>query len=286
MDVTVVVTTVGGPWLADQLAALSRQTRLPAQLVVVNNGPAGAVDAVVDSWRKALPQLELVEDRSASICGHARNVGAAHARQPGILFLDDDDIVGEGYVAAMGDALDRGDLAAASIDLQRLNRAGLVAGWGDMQADAPMTTYRDFLPWVIGGAMGVRRETYDAIDGFDTSLRVGEDTDFSWRAQLDADARIVFAPDAHISYRLRSAVRPAFRQARSWASWEVELYRRYRSRGLVAGSSQLRGLLRWARPLISLVRARRSDDLVAAARQLGACVGRLEGSVRHRHLHL
>ncbi len=285
MDVTVVVTTVGGPWLADQLAALARQTRPPAQLVVVNNGPAGAVDAVVDAWREALPQMELVEDRTAAICGHARNVGAARARRPGILFLDDDDVVDPGYVAAMGDALDRGELAAASIDLELLNDARLADRWGDMQADGPMT-YHDFLPWVIGGAMGIRQETFDKIDGFDTSLRVGEDTDLSWRAQLDADARIVFAPDARISYRLRTAVRPAFRQARSWASWEVELYRRYRPRGLVAGGSRLRALLRWGRPVLLLVRARRSGDLVVAARQLGQCVGRLEGSVRHRHPHL
>ncbi|MEX5719306.1 glycosyltransferase family 2 protein [Geodermatophilus maliterrae] len=282
---TVVVTTVGGPWLTGQLAALARQTRPPAQLVVVNNGPAGAVDAVVDAWREALPQMELVEDRSAAICGHARNVGAARARQPGILFLDDDDVVDPGYVAAMGDALDRGELAAASIDLEQLNTDRLAARWGDMQAAGPMT-YHDFLPWVIGGAMGIRQKTFHEVDGFDTSLLVGEDTDLSWRAQLDADARIVFAPDARISYRLRTAARPAFRQARSWASWEVELYRRYRSRGLVAGGSRLRALLRWARPLLLLIRARQSEDVVVAARQLGACVGRLEGSVRHRHLHL
>jgi GT2 family glycosyltransferase len=286
VDVTVVVTTVGGPWLSDQLAALSRQTRPPAQLVVVNNGPAGAVDEVVDRWREAFPQLELIEERSASICGHARNVGAAHARQPGILFLDDDDVVAQGYVAAMGDALDRGELVAARIDLQLLNDARLVEGWGDMQGEAPMNTYQGFLPWVIGGAMGIRRETFLKVQGFDTSLLVGEDTDISWRAQLDAGARVVFVPDASISYRLRNHLRPALRQARSWAAWEVELYRRYRSRGLKSNGNQLRALLRWARPLVSLLRARRSEDVIVAARQFGACIGRLEGSVRHRHLHL
>lgn len=274
-----VVTTVGGPWLADQLSALARQTRPPGQLVVVNNGPPGAVDDVVDAWRARLPQLELVEDRAMAICGHARNVGAEHARQPGILFLDDDDVVDTGYVAAMGEALDRSELVAARIDVDRLNADGLARRWGVMQADGPMT-YHDFLPWVIGGAMGVRRDTYRRVEGFDTSLKVAEDTDFSWRAQLDAGARIAFVPDAGISYRLRDAPRPAFRQARSWAAWEVELYRRYRSRGLVPPGRPFRALLAWGRALQLFARARRSEDLVVAARQLGGCVGRAEARVR------
>jgi GT2 family glycosyltransferase len=285
VNVTAIVTTVGGPWLGDQLAALAAQTRLPEQLVVVNNGPAGAVDPVVAEWRAKLPGLELVEDRSLAVCGHARNVGAAHATQPGLLFLDDDDVVQPGYVAAMSEALDRAELAAARIDVEQLNPPGLARRWGVMQADQPMT-YHDFLPWVIGGAMGVRRETFERVDGFDTSMRVAEDTDFCWRAQLEAGAGIAFAPSAHISYRLRTAPKAAFRQARLWASWEVELYRRYLGRGLRPPGRQLRALLRWGRPLALLVRARRSEDVVVAARSLGACVGRLEGSIRHRHLHL
>ena len=285
MDVTVVLTTLGGPYLREQLAALAGQTRPPAQLVLVNNGLPGAVDAEVAEWRARLPMLELVEDRTQAICGHARNVGAAAADRPGLLFLDDDDVVSPGYVEALGAALDEHDIVAARIDLSRLNRDGLADRWGAMQADGPMT-YHDFLPWVIGGACGVRRDVFEKVGGFDTTMRVGEDTDFCWRAQLDADATIGFVPDAVMSYRLRDQPGPAFRQARLWASWEVALYARYEPRGLPAPGRQLRALLRWGRPLLLLPRVRRREDLVVVARQLGGCVGRLEGSIYHRHLHL
>ncbi|SFP14227.1 Glycosyltransferase, GT2 family [Geodermatophilus dictyosporus] len=280
-----VVPTVGGPWLGDQLAALAAQTRPPAQLVVVNNGPPGAVDAVVERWRARLPQLELVEDRTQALPGFARNVGADRARYPGILFLDDDDVVNAEYVAAMGDALDDSELVAAGVDLEELNPPELTRRWGSMQAEGPMT-YHDFLPWSISAALGVRRETFEELGGFDGDYPICEDTDFSWRAQLDADARLTFVPGARVSYRLRSGVRPAFRQARIWASWEAALHRRYRSRGLPPRGDQLRALLRWGRPLLLLAGARRREDLVIVARQLGGCVGRLQGSVRHRHLHL
>jgi len=285
VETTVVVTTVGGPWLTEQLEALTRQTHPPEQIVLVNNGRAGVVDAVLDRWRHHLPQLEFVEDRSVAVCGYARNTGAARARYPGLLFLDDDDVAHHGYVEAMGRALQDADLVAARIDLARLNRGTLVQRWGDMQATGAMA-HHGFLPWVIGGACGVRREVFDKVGGFDTGFLVAEDTDFCWRAQLDAAAQLAFVPDAVLSYRLRTDLRPAFRQARLWAEWDAALHRRFRSQGLPPPGRQLRAVLRWGRPLLVAARARSRDDLVVAARLLGACVGRLQGSVRFRQLAL
>lgn len=285
MKSTVIVTTVGGPWLGDQLAALAVQTRQPDQLVIVNNGPAGAVDDVVARWRPQLPGVELVEERSMSVCGHARNVGAAHARHPGLIFLDDDDTVNAGYVEAMTRALDETELVAASIDTTRHNTARLVSRWGDMQSAGPMTEH-DFLPWVIGGAFGVRRETFEGIGGYDTDFLVAEDTDLCWRAQIDAGAKVGFTADATVFYRLRDQIRPAFRQARTWAFWDVALYQRYRSEGLPGPGNQLRALLRWGRPFLVAARARHSEDLVVAARLLGACLGRATGSLHYRCLYL
>lgn len=282
---TVILPTVGGPWLSDQLAALAAQTRPPAQLIVVNNGVPGAVDDVIGRWTTTMPQLELVEDRTRAMPGFARNVGAEHAKEPGLLFVDDDDVVDPGYVAAMSTALDHSELVAARVDIDSLNPPALTHRWGTMQTDGPMT-HHGFLPWSISAALGVRRDMFDQVGGFDVSLPICEDTDFSWRAQLDNGARLAFVPDAQVAYRLRTEPRAAFRQARVWASWEVELHRRYRARGLAAVGHPLRALLRWGRPLLLLVGARRTEDVVVAARHLGSCIGRLEGSIRHRHLYL
>jgi GT2 family glycosyltransferase len=285
VETTVVVTTVGGPWLGEQLDALTRQTRPPEQVVLVNNGPAGAVDDVLARWRPQLPQLEFVEDRAMAVCGYARNAGAERARHPGLLFLDDDDVAHPGYVEAMAGALDRAELVAARIDLTLLNRTSLIERWGDMQHTGAMA-YHGFLPWVIGGACGVRREVFGKVGGFDTGFLVAEDTDFCWRAQLDAAAQIEFVPDAVLSYRLRSELRPAFRQARRWAEWDAALHRRFRSQGLPPPGHQVRALLRWGRPLLVAASARGRDDLIVAARLLGACIGRVEGSIRFRQLAL
>jgi GT2 family glycosyltransferase len=185
----------------------------------------------------------------------------------------------------MSAALDGSELVAGRVDIDRLNPAALRRRWGQMQTDGPMT-HHGFLPWSISAALGVRRDTFGRIGGFDLSLPICEDTDFSWRAQLDAGARLAFVPEAQVFYRLRTELLPAFQQARMWASWEVELHRRYGRRGLPRPNSPLRGVLRWGRPFLLILQARCSEDLVVAGRHLGACVGRLEGSLRHRHLYL
>lgn len=273
MSTTVVLTTVGGPWLAHQLAALAVQTVRPDQVVLVNNGPRGAVDAVLAA--AALPGIELVEDDTVKGVSHARNAGAARARHEHLLFLDDDDVAGPTYVAAMDRALREHALVAARIDLDRLNRPALIARWGSMQVDGPMT-YHGFLPWAVGGTTGVRRELFERVGGFDTGFAVVEDTDFCWRAQLDGGADVGFAVDAELSYRLRSRVAPAFRQARNWARWERALHGRFGDRGLPAPDPALRRLRRWARPVQVALTARRHDDLVVAARLLGSCLGRAQ----------
>ena len=285
MRCSLIVTTVGGPFLAEQLQAIAGQTRPAEQVVLVNNGAPGVVDRVVAEHRDRLPGLLLVEDRTVSSCGYARNVGAAASVEPGLLFVDDDDVVSAGYVNAMSRALDDAEMVAARVDLDRLNPPELLESWRGTQETGPMT-YHDFLPWVIGGAFGIRRDAFERIQGYDVNLRVCEDTDLCWRVQLAGGPPPVFQAEAPLSYRIRRTPRAAFRQGRSWGRWEVALYQRYQDKGYPERPGQVRVLGRWLRPIISVARRPGRVGLTLAARQLGDRVGRLEGSLRQRRLFL
>lgn len=275
-----IIATVGRSALTEQLTALAQQVHRPDQIVVVNNGSIGAADALVDRWRGEVPALDLVEVPPHHTVAFARNVGAEQARFEGLLFLDDDDVVGPGYVAAVAAALDGADIVAARIDLDVLNRPRLRTGWGDMQSSGPMT-YHDFLPWSSGCALSVRREVFNRVGGFDERLGVTEDTDLCWRMQLAGARPVVFAPDAVVHYRLRDRPGSAFRQARQWAVGEAELSARFEAFGLPVPSARdalrWREIRRWARPVSTLLTARHRDGVVVASRSLGGCIGRLEG---------
>ena len=58
-----------------------------------------------------------------------------------------------------------------------------------------------YLPFAATANLGFRRELFDAIGGFDNSLRRASDVDFAWRAAL-AGARLEAVPEAVVAYRL------------------------------------------------------------------------------------
>lgn len=269
------------PYLADQLRALAGQEDdAPWQVVVVDDASTDGSVAVADSFSE---QLDLTVLRGAVRRGpaHARNTGAAHGSGDKLLFLDADDEVAPGYVAAMSSALDNAGLVAARLDQESLNAPWVRGAFGPPGQTRDVDVALGFLPAASGGSIGVERAVFEAVGGFEESLRWADDIAFCWDVQL-AGTPLVFVPDAVVRYRYRHRLRDLFQQSRAHGSDLPLLYRRYRSSGLrrrVAVGA-------WPSALAALARARDKADLAKATVQLGYRFGTLEGSIRHRVLYL
>ena len=71
---------------------------------------------------------------------------------------------------------------------------------------------RRYLPYAVGANLGVRKEVWAKLGGFDNSYIGGhEEVDFCWRAQR-AGYRLAYAPDAIMHYRLRDTLKGAVKQ--------------------------------------------------------------------------
>jgi len=207
-----VVICVGGPepFLAAQLAALAGQTIDPDawELIISYNFRGGVDDPV--AVPPAIHHVRHVDSSDVRGPGHARNVGAAVAASPNLLFCDADDVVNDRWIEAMVAALATSEIAAGEFDHVSLNpervrrwrpvhEDGLHVGWG-------------FLPLVVAANLGIRREWFEAVGGFDGAyLGACEDGDLGWRLML-AGAHATYVPDAAIGYRHRPTFRGAFRQ--------------------------------------------------------------------------
>ena len=268
------------PYLADQLAALCRQySSRPWELVVSDNGSTDGSLAIFERYRKSLPRLVVVDSSATPGPGAARNAGIRAASGEFILMCDSDDVVAPGWLEAMANALETSEFVAANIDHELLNephpfrarptRPGL------LQSLPP------FLPYTLGGAIGVRRATHDSIGGFDERFRDScEDRDYCYRLEL-AGVPLTFVPDAVLHYRHRTAVLDMFHQSSSYARGHVQIYRQYRDLGL-GRPSILRSLAHWATLPFRLVPALRSKRrLTSWMVRLGWQVGRVEGCLRY-----
>jgi succinoglycan biosynthesis protein ExoM len=99
MKLTVAVPTFRRPgMLGDCIASLLPQLRDGVEVLVVDNDPAGSARGQVDSY--VHPQLRYVHEPKAGVV-RARNRAVAESAGRYLAFIDDDEIAGPGWVAAL-----------------------------------------------------------------------------------------------------------------------------------------------------------------------------------------
>jgi GT2 family glycosyltransferase len=267
-----------------QLEALAGQDLDgPWEVIVADNGSTDGTTAVAESFRDRIPGLRVVDASDRAGQAHAANVGAGAARHRSLLFLDADDVVAPGYLAAMSEALDDSPFVAARLDCESLNPPWLRASRPATQTESVGAPF-GYLPSAAGCSLGVWRSAFAAVGGFDPEIRLGNDVDLCWRVQR-AVGPLRFVPDAVVRYRYRDTLRGIFAQARTYGTAGPTLYRRYREEGMPR--RPWRTAVRFhAAAVVRLLRARSRADLAACAFLLGFRVGLVEGCITNRTLYL
>ena len=217
----------GAATIDEQLAALHGQDDpgVSWELVVVDNGSTDNTARIVERWARCDARVRLVEANRQHNLAYARNVGVDAARGSKILFCDADDVVGGGWLAAASRALDESALIAFAFEYDRLNSRRDLFGRARYQSSIVEKIFD--MP-VVSGAMGVRREVWDAVNGNDERWHfTGEDFDFALRVRKQLGVEPAFAAEAVYHCRVRNSPRMAFRQARRYGRAHVALFARY-----------------------------------------------------------
>ncbi len=280
----------GAATLPETLAGLASQVwDRPWEIVLVDNGSTDGSAAVFAEFAAAHPALacRIVNASDRRGKSYALNVGIAAAEAPAVVFCDADDVPGEGWLAAMGEALATEILVASRVDFSRLNCGWVRESRGEHQARTlePLP----FLPNLVhagGGTMGFQRRLVEDIGGFDPEFAYSEDTEFSLRAQL-AGHRIAFVPEAVMHVRARQDLGPLFRQSFNWACYEMKLVSRFRDRVDFAGGwrEYLRSWRRLLRHNLRTGLRPQPETMIKAAwlrSGLGRLAGQFTGMLRYR----
>jgi GT2 family glycosyltransferase len=265
--------------LPRQLEALSVQEWDGSwDVIIADNGSNDATRAVVTAYEQRLPSLRVVDASERRGRQHACNAGARVAGRA-VVFVDADDEIGPGYVAAVGDALMAHPIVAARIDDAALNTGWILEGRSGAQS-SDLQQGLGFLPFGSGGTLGVQYPVFEKLGGFAGNMDYAEDVDFCWRAQL-AGVPIHFVKDAVVRYRYRPSLRSMFHQHRNFGRASVLLYRTYRMQGM-PGRPARSSFDEWWKLAKALLLIRSRADAARWSRRLGRCVGRIEGSYHYR----
>jgi GT2 family glycosyltransferase len=283
--ISVIVPTFnGGRHLMVQLKAILGQAAdRNVEVVVVDDGSTDDTRALLDDLAAADGRVRVVTTGGRLGVSGARNAGVRAAEGERLLFTDHDDVVGDGWLAAMEMAFDGGaHFLAGSQEFIRLN-AHLEGVFHRPLEVGPMQSR--WLPFAFGSACGMTRAAFDAVGGWDDDFCFGsDDLAMSWRLQL-AGYPITPVPEAIVHIRMRSGLRALASQRYRYGLSGPLLYRRFRAEGMPRVLAP--ALKRAARVLVvsptCAVNPVRRRWFVRNALPL---IGSVVGSVRYRTIYL
>ena len=218
----------------------------PVQLVVADNG---SHDGSVEMVRREFPSATLVVSPENPGYGAAANRALARCSAEYVLLLNSDTEVRPGALRALRDYLDRHPRAA-------IVGPRLVHPDGTLQESCfpfprplrPLTRAKARtlahdragpVPWVVGAALAIRRDAFEAVGGFDESYQMFfEEVDLSYRLRK-AGWETHFTPEAEVVHLVGASTRQrrAEMLLRTRLS-SLEFYRRHhRGIPLAAGLS-------------------------------------------------
>jgi glucosyl-dolichyl phosphate glucuronosyltransferase len=214
--------------LLEAIHSAQEQEPAPHEVIIaVDHNPT-----LSDRLRTEVDGIEVVDHQGDRGASGTRNAGAALARSPYLVFLDDDVRAHPGWLAA---------LLAPFEDPSVIGTGGMtMAAW---QGPRP-SWFPDEFGWVVGAShaglpteqapvrnvwsenMAVRKQAFDAVGGFRSGFgKVGhtsrpEDTDFCIRVGASArDSSWIYAPAAVVDHTV-PAQRSTFRFFLRRCYWE------------------------------------------------------------------
>lgn len=220
--------------ISGQLDALGRQRLDGAfEVIVVDDHSSDQTSHHASCHATGIANLRVERLRIGHGANAARNHGARVAHGELLVFVDADDEVAPGWLAALVAAAASSDLVGGRVDHLRLNDP-VAARWRPWNQADGLPVAVGHLPYVMSCNLAITRSAWEHLGGFDpTWIGGGTEIELAWRAQA-AGMRLTFAPDAVVHYRHRPSLTAMAAQSWRWGRADARVQRRFGLTGLPA----------------------------------------------------
>lgn len=253
------------------------------EVILVENRSSDGTPALAASIAARDERVRVVPASGRDGLVYARHVGIDAAASDRILICDGDDVVTEGWLAAMAAALDTARVVTGPCDPFPLNPEWLARSRGVYPTDRALE-WHGLFPIASGGNLGLHRDVITEVGGFRDDFVGAEDHEFSLRLAIGG-IPVAFAPDARLLYRMRAQPRALWRQGLGYGRNRPRLRREVARAGLRA-PGRVSGIRSWVRLMVSVPSLRHGPGRAQWCWIAGVRVGHVLGSVRDRTLFL
>ncbi len=200
--VSVIIPTYNfAQFIAEAIDSALAQTVPVGEILVVDDGSTDDTRAVVDRYGD---QVRYIAQANAGVCA-ARNRGVSESSGEYIAFLDADDIWAPTKIGKqLAKFSEDHEIGLVHCGMREFDSASgqtiaiHVEGQEGWVADELVLWERPVINGP-GGTIMVRRTAFDAVDGFDTWMKVGEDWDFCYR--VARRCKVGFVAEPLVDYR-------------------------------------------------------------------------------------
>lgn len=253
------------------------------EVVVADNASTDDTAAIVRRRAERWPALRLVDADERADKAYAVNTAVTATDAQAFAFADADDIVAEGWVTAMAEALADHEFVTGPLELERLNPDWLVASRG-MSSLEPTASFEGIFEYARGNNYGLTRAAWERLGPIPEQLYPTEDMDLSLRAsRMGIDLH--GADRALVHYRYRTTARELWRQGFSYGIGRCRIARNLADHG-EERPRRLSGARSWLWLLSHLPRLFTAQGRVGWAWVAGNRIGQVRGSIRYRILYV
>jgi len=219
-----------------RLLAVIRSTHPEHELVVVDDASTDATAIAEIAARHQATVLRLATNQGP---GAARNAGWRQLASAGeaevILFLDSDTVPEAGAIDRVVAHFVDESVAAVAPRVQAMVGGDPISRYEaqnsslDLGPDPSLVYPGTRVSYVPSAALALRVSALVDFDGFDETMRFGEDVDLIWRL-ADENKMVRYEPNAIVRHRSRSSVTAFARQRRGYGSSAASLAKTHRQK--------------------------------------------------------
>lgn len=200
MDISVIIPCKNEVGTIEHLLdCLVRQTLQPAEVVIVDSRSKDHLAAAIEPYKQHLP-IKLYETSLHGV-SPARNLGAEHATNRYLLFVDADTQLADDFIERLDRAVQRtGAEVGAILESARERQIFLRLGTAFVNSYMRIMGHTPW-PIAIGSCIFSSRRAHELIKGFDATLFIMEDYDYVMRAKQAGAVFRVMPVSHYVSLR-------------------------------------------------------------------------------------